>query len=66
MNNIYTKLGVLKPQERDKAKLHYIHRLGQIALVCVALFALSACSDSQAMEKCQQTHSYETCFLILN
>jgi hypothetical protein len=59
------KYGVLNTQECDKTKLHLMHRAGQIVLICVALFALSACSDSQAMEKCQQTHSYDTCVYTL-
>ena len=59
------KFGVLNTHRRDEMKLPHIHRIGQIALACVALFALSACSDNQAMKKCQERQSFETCIYIL-
>jgi hypothetical protein len=36
-------------------------------LIGVAILTLMAMgSDSSAMKQCQQTHSYDTCFQLLN
>ena len=72
MNQEYITKGILKPVQRVKVKKHiptWVNSFSRVTGLVIALCAmvmLSACSDSQAMETCQQTHSFETCFLILN
>jgi|DEB0MinimDraft_6_1074348.scaffolds.fasta_scaffold00040_9 hypothetical protein len=34
--------------------------------ICLLLLTITACSDTEAMKKCQEKYSYDTCFHILN
>ena len=64
MKNKYTQLGVLKPAHKPNWFLGRLSWYLNLIVVTLALFALTAC-NGDAMDTCQQTHSYETCVYTL-